>query len=100
MQPSGKKEKVRLFGPGHVTKMAAIPISQPANNIGPIREPYGILYGSNMANTYGTDKGFATRFYTGPTWTNHIGHKWEPYGSFSGFGPSGPYPVGICRIDF
>ena len=39
-------------------------ISLPANNKG----PYGILYGSNMGNPYGTDKGFATPFHTGTTW--------------------------------
>ena len=72
---------------------------QPANNIGPIKVPYGILYGSNMGNPYGTDKGFATRFHTGPTWTNQIVHTWEPYGSYSGFGPSGPYqPASVEKI--
>ena len=41
-------------------------VTQPANNIGPIRVQYEILYGSNMGNPYGSDKGFATRFHTGP----------------------------------
>ena len=38
-----------------------------------------------MGNPYGTDKGFATRFHTGPTWANHIGHRWKPYGPILDF---------------
>ena len=30
----------------------------------------------------------------------HIGHKWEPYGSYCGFGPSSPFPANLSRIDF
>ena len=90
------------FGKIQIIKQigAFLILYQPASNIGPIRVPYGILYGSNMGNPSGTDKSLATRFHTGPTWANHLGHKWEPYGSFFGFGPSGPYPASICRIDF
>ena len=59
-------------------------------------------------------------FYMGPIWAphmglgwdlqhgsiwcphgqTHMGHKWEPYGFYSGFGPSGPCPANLCRIDF
>ena len=59
-------------------------------------------------------------FYMGPIWAphmglrwdlqqgfiwyphgqTHVGHKWEPYGSYSGFGPSGPCPASNRRIDF
>ena len=35
-----------------------------------------------------------------PLGQTHMGHKWEPYGSYSGFGPSGPCPVNLCRIYF
>ena len=52
--------------------------------------------GSYMGTTYGTEMGCETGFHEVPIG----GHKWEPYGSYSRFDPSGPCPANLCRINF
>ena len=49
---------------------------------------------------YGTGMGFATRFYVVPTWANPYGSQMGTIWAYSGFGPSGPCPANLCRIDF
>ena len=60
--------------------------------------------GFYMGPIWATHMGLGWDLQHGSTWyphgQTHMGRKWESYGSYSGFGPSGPCPANLCRIDF
>lgn len=69
-----------------------------------IWDPQGPHMGFYMGPIWAPHMGLGWDLQHGSMWyphgQTHMGHKWEPYGSYSGFGPSGPCPANLCRIDF
>ena len=78
--------------------LTIIKIKYPCQQI--IKDHMGFYMGPIWATHMGLTRVLQHRSIQERHGSNHIGHKWEPYGSCSGFGSSVPYPVSICRIDF
>ena len=82
----------------HVTYFSARPSQQK------IWDQQGARMGFYMGPIWATHMGLGWDLQHGSMWyphgQTHMGQKWKPYGSYSGFGPSGPCPANLCRIDF
>ena len=72
--------------------------TQSAKDMGPTRALYWIQMGPIWAPRMGLRWDLQHGFMWYPQGQTYMGHTWEPYGSYSGFGLSGPCSANLCGI--